>query len=42
VGFRRIRSCHEIEFARDQQDRGDRRSKHGKHQIVWVIHRIDF
>ena len=41
MSFRRIRPHHrKIELARHQHDRGDRHSKHGKHQIVWVIHRI--
>jgi hypothetical protein len=41
MSFRRIRPHHrKIELARHQHDRGDRHSKHGKHQIVWVIHRV--
>jgi len=39
--FRRIRPSQKIELARHQHDRCDRHSKHGKHQIVRVIHRFE-
>ena len=38
--FRRIRPSQKIELARHQHDSCDRHSKHGKHQIVRVIHRV--